>query len=413
MVCAERAPLPERQSIYREARRCRGCLGPIYDLGVNLGDQYIVEFPNKPGQGKKAPLRLMMCDDCNLVQLSHSVRRDLLYANYYYRSGVSRTMRAALAEVVAKARARVDVRSGDAVLDIGANDGTLLGFYPPYVRRVAVEPSSIGRDIPMERADYVIEDYFSYDKIPGKFGPFNIITSIAMFYDVERPQDFALDVKDLLAPDGVWINQLNYAPLAIDNNAFDFISHEHLTYFTTRAMTQIVNQAGLKIAHVEFLPINGGTARYYIVHREFGEKTMSAQFLDSEHSKGYRFPAIWEQWGERIRVWKTEFLSVLDCLKGKTIFVFGASTRGSVILQYAGVGVSQLPYASDVDPNKHGRYMVGVDIPIISPEEARARKPDYFLVLPYSYIDEFMVTEKEFRDRGGRFIVPVPEPRIV
>lgn len=397
--------------IYRETRVCRACLSRELAPVLDLGNQFIVEFPEKSGQGQQAPLSLVMCSSCKLVQLAGSVRRDLLYRNYYYRSGISRTMQAALKDIVENVQARISLYPGDEVLDIGSNDGTLLSYYPSNVGRIAVDPSDIAdRDVSRR-----IKDYFSYETIRrhGYRKGFKAITSVAMFYDVERPLDFALDVADLLTPDGIWVNQLNHAPLAVENNAFDFISHEHLTYFTTATMHRVIEQAGLEIVEAQFLPLNGGTVRYYITHRKASFSFGLLHLLSLDHPNRYDRLETWQAWGKSIADWRIRFWELIRSIESKIIFVLGASTRGNVILQYAGIDVRHLPYAADADSRKHGRYMVGVDIPIVSLEAARAMYPDYFLVLPYSYLDELILQEKEFRDRGGRFIVPLPEPRIV
>lgn len=375
---------------------------------MSLGNQYVVDFPQGPSaQTHQAPLDLVMCSDCRLLQLQHTVDRELMYRHYYYRSFTSRTMRDALRNVVDSA-VRV-VGEPKRVLDIGANDGCLLSYYDDYkgkdLFKVAVEPSQLFAEIGTATA--LVHDYFSYDAVK-RWAPYNIVTSIACFYDVDRPLDFMADVADVLDWDGIWINQMNYAPDMLDKNSYDMISHEHLTYWTTPTFVNGLSRVGLEIFRTEHLPLNGGTMRYYVGHRDKHPVSSQIEMRSLQLSD-------WTNWGGGLWVLGDRLKSMVQTLtiQGKKVLVFGASTRGNVILQYVGLDSSLLPFAADADRNKWGRVMAGTNIPIISLEEARAMKPDYFLVLPYSYLDEFMVQEKEFRDRGGKFIVPLPEPRIV
>ena len=389
-------------SHYRRTHFCRLCARITLTPAVSLGNQYVVDFPQDSwAQTYQAPLHLAMCGYCGLLQLQHTVDRDLMYRQYYYRSSTSRTMRAALHDIV-DAAVKV-VLKPERVLDIGANDGCLLGYYNQDVFKVAVEPSQLCNEI--ESASTVVHDYFGYNTVK-QWAPYDVVTSIACFYDVERPLDFMADVADVLDRDGVWINQMNYAPDMLDNNSYDMISHEHLTYWTTPTFADGLSRVGLEIFQTEHLPLNGGTMRYYIGHR-------GKHLVDRDIEMRILQPS-------KLAEWRTHLLELAGNLKsmvqnlvadGKKVLVFGASTRGHVILQFSGLGLGLL--AADADRNKWGRVMAGTNIPIISLEEARAMKPDYFLVLPYSYLDEFMVQEKEFRDRGGKFIVPLPEPRIV
>ena len=410
---------------FRAIHFCRLCTGVRLDDIWDLGEQAVADFPFAQSVITRpvlmVPLRLVRCVNCGLVQLAYTVDREAMYENYYYRSGVSKTMREALEGVVYGAMARVELRKWDAVLDIGCNDGELLNNYSNHLTRIGIDPSNItaamgrGPIINAGVPPILVHNYFSYGAVSQVWREnVKIITSVAMFYDVDRPLDFMADVADVLHPSGVWVNQLNYVPSIMENNAFDFISHEHLTYWDMTLMGDWLAKVGLEIFDVELLPLNGGTARFYIQHK--GVRPVTKQVSQMrEIEKDLRGDGMWRQFRQRIDLNGEILRNMIEEAKraGKVVAVLGASTRGNSLLQYYGLGVEQLPYASDRDPAKWGRKMVRTDIPIISEEEARARKPDYFLVLPYSYIDEIAVREKEYLSNGGKLIVPLPWARVV
>ena len=406
---------------YREQKFCRLCTSTDLTTVMDMGEQAVIDFPWgwQDAGVVLAPLRIAVCEACGLAQLRETVRRDIMYRQYWYRSGTSDTMVRALESVVQAARGSVPLTADDVVMDIGANDGTLLSYYPRDVVRVAVEPSQMA--VSIEMADYRVFDYFSLEALKGKVRDtveiqgVKIVTSIAMFYDVDRPLDFMADVAEILHPKGVWINQMNYLPTVMDNNAFDFISHEHLTYWTLRTLSWGLKKVGLEVFHMDTLPLNGGTARFYIQHK--GVRAVSSKVGEyAKESRGYDKPTVWKDFAERVEKNGVRLRGTIRDIvaSGKKVYVYGASTRGSTILHHYGLDSTVLPYAADKDKAKWGRYMVGTGgIKIISEEEARASLPDFFLVLPYSYIEEFKRRETEFLGRGGQFIVPLPEVHFV
>ena len=403
---------------YREQKFCRLCTSTELTTVMDMGEQAVIDFPSWQDAGVKAPLCIAVCEACGLAQLRETVRRDFMYRHYWYRSGTSDTMVLALESVVKAARGLVPLTGDDVVMDIGANDGTLLSYYPQDVVRVAVEPSQMA--VSIEMADYRVFDYFSLEAVRGvtrditESQRVKIVTSIAMFYDVDRPLDFMADVAEILHPEGIWINQMNYLPVVMDNNAFDFISHEHLTHWTLRTISWGLKKVGLEVFDMDTLPLNGGTARFYIQHK--GVRAVSSKVGGyAKEACGYDKPDVWKDFAERVEKNGVRLRGTIRDIvaSGKKVYVYGASTRGSTLLQHYGLDSTMLPYAADKDKAKWGRYMVGTGIKIISEEAARANLPDYFLVLPYSYIEEFKRRETEFLGRGGQFIVPLPEVHFV
>ncbi len=406
---------------------CRMCGSQALEEVWDLGSQFVTDFVAPGQEGFRAPLVLLFCHACRLAQLKHTVDRDLMYKTYYYRSSVSETMRAALTDVADRAMDAVMpagmtalkdwryLKPDTTVLDIGANDGYLLSRYPVSFHRVAVEPA---KNIEVEpgAANAVVRDYFSYDAVAPALprGKAMISTSVAVFYDVDAPRPFVHDLARLLEPDGVWVLQMNFTPPVMRANAFDFISHEHLTYWTLPTLQDLLRYEDLEVYDVEELPLNGGTYRVFIQHRGARQVTEHARELIRRDME-CETPEAWHALKARVDRNGDVLRAMLAgyAARGQRVFVAGASTRGNSLLQYYGLGVAELPFASDRDPRKAGRKMVGTDIPVISEEEAYAMKPDAWLLLPYSYLAQFLKRDREVFRAKSTFIVPLPDVMAV
>ncbi len=407
--------------VYHEITACRVCgceeLKPV----IGLGNQYVINFPDgdEPTEGIRAPLDMVICahTDCSLVQLKHTVNPDLMYREYWYRSGVNQTMRDALADVTQSACKRVDLVAGDIAVDIGANDGTLLRSYDNSdLVTVGFEPASNLVPLTSEGTSKVINDYFNRaafdENFPGRKA--KIVTSIAMFYDLEDPNSFVADIAGILDDGGVWINQMNYLGTMLTYNAFDNISHEHLEYYSLSSLEFLLSRHDLEVFDVEQNILNGGSLRAYICKKGQRPATAAVQAMRQTevHLKTYE-PYL--EFVDRLQAIKDKICRFIseERAKGKTVYVYGASTRGNTLLQYFGLDSSLLVAAAERNPAKFGKKMVGTNVPIISEEEARAAKPDYMLVLPWAFIDEFVKRETEFLSGGGKFIVPLPDFRLI
>ena len=398
--------------VYQEIKRCRWCEHRYLVRVFSLGMQHMTGFPmygqpNPP----KAPLEVVVCEKCGLPQLRHTVVPSVIYGDYFYRSGISNTMRAALRNVVEKAMAVVPLRAGDAVVDIGSNDGTLLACYPDWVRRTGFEPSNIAQHTP--QGIEVIGDYFSRSLYEGKA---KIVTSCAVFYDVGDPRRFIGDVVFLLDQDGVWVNQMNYLPLILKNTAYDFLSHEHVAFWDLTRFVRACQLYGLEPFDVEISALNGGTFRVYVQHKG-GPHAYSDRLpvLMHEEEKAWQpSTTMWTAFDRRVERVTQALQEVVSqaTRDGKKVFIRGASTRGYVILQHAKLD-HWISVAVDRDPRKRSRRYGASKIKIISEEEARDMRPDYYLPFIYSYLPELLSREAGFLQRGGKFIVPLPEVRTV
>jgi len=411
---------------------CRVC-GASIDPILSLGDQYVSTFlsPEQPN-GPKAPLKLVLCRQCRLLQLQHTVPGDMMYQNYWYRSGTNQTMRDALADISGAAARLVSLKEGDSVLDIGCNDGTLLGSYTvPGIYKIGFDPAQNLAEFSRKIADKVLIGFFDADRYFAepeltKHSP-KVVTSIAMFYDLEDPNKFVSDIKKIMHPEGVWIVQMSYLPLMLKQNDFGNICHEHLEYYSLQSLEYLLNLHGFSIIDAQLNDVNGGSIRVFIRNRvaspsTFGDKDHQKQaanrvqeLRDSEAKLGLDSMTPYRAFAERVEGIKKKVCDFIkdQVVRKKKVFVYGASTKGNTMLQYFGLDNSVIGAAAERNPDKWGMVTVGTRIPIISEAEARAAKPDYFLVLPWHFIDEFKAREHAYLSSTGRFIVPLPEFALV
>jgi NDP-4-keto-2,6-dideoxyhexose 3-C-methyltransferase len=402
---------------------CRLCksshLQPVRDFGSHYlsGRFPAADEPDPPS----APIRLMFCADCGLLQLAHNYAQDELFRHTYgYRSGINQMMRSHLAGITKEAVARVGLKSGDVVLDIGSNDATLLTSYPiSGLTRFGMDPT-----IAQYRSYYpeditTAEDYFSAAKFAeiSSGRKARAITSIAMFYDLPDPGAFVADIAASLAQDGMWIFEQCHVGLVLERNAFDTICHEHLEYYGVAQVHRLLSMHGMRISDVELNDINGGSFRVYACHQNAPYQTSSNidGILAMEKQAGLDKVETYIDFCSKMDRMTAELSAFLHAekSKGKSIYIYGASTKGNTLLQLCGLGKNVITAAADRNPLKWGRRTPATGIPIISEEEARAASPHYFLVLPWHFRDEFVEREKSFRETGGKLIFPLPHLEVI
>lgn len=410
-------------------KTCRVCGSSALTRVIDLGEQYLQGSFVKPGTEppplRKIPTTLVRCDAtrdekaCGMLQMEHSVPPLILYSKYWYRSGTNQTMRDHLGAIVQEAVNFIGRRNLVA-LDIGCNDGTLLHAYPKSVVKVGIDPSDAAKGIDGEIK--VIHDVFPStelaNEMKGTF--FDVITSIAMFYDLENPVDFAQNVKRLLAPDGIWIFEMSYMPSMLKLNSYDTICHEHLEYYSLAVIETVVKRAGMKIIRVSLNDSNGGSIRCFATHEDnFAfkgadvgclEELRREEFdLELDTDKPYR------DFQNRIDHHREELTDLLRKFKygGAKIHIYGASTKGNTILQWCGIDNMTIDFAAERNPEKYGATTLGTNIPIVSEEESRAMNPDYYLVLPWHFKTEFVRREEATLKRGIGMIFPLPTVEVV
>ena len=355
-----------------------------------------------------------------------------MYQNYWYRSGTNQTMRNALADIAHTVEKLMHLRAGDAVLDIGCNDGTLLAsFETRGVYKIGFDPAENLAVFSRKVADKLVAGFFESqaffrDPDLSRNRP-KVVTSIAMFYDLEDPNKFVSDVREVMQPDGLWVVQMSFLPLMLKQHDFGNICHEHLEYYSLQSLEFLLKRHCMELVDVELNDVNGGSLRAYIRNRSakegtFGDLEYRQQaarrvqaFREQEAKMNLDQPQTYREfaaWIERIKDDVAGFIKE-QVSRGKKVHLYGASTKGNTMLQYFGLDSTLITAAAERNPDKWGKVTVGTHIPIISEEEARSAKPDYFLVLPWHFIEEFQEREKDFLLAGGRFIVPLPHFALI
>ena len=409
---------------YREIVECRVCGGRQLDEIMHLGEQAIASrFPRRDEPDPvKAPLTLVHCAGCGLVQLRHSVDRDELFTyGYGYKSGTNATMRAHLADLVRWVEERCQLDASAIVIDIGSNDGTLLKSYAkPGLRRVGIDAIA-GKFWDAYPADIDLhEEFFSTAAYRSIFGreKARVITSVAMFYDLESPRDFVAAIRSALAPDGIWVLEQSYLPTMLEVNAYDTVCHEHLEYYAVRQIEWLARAEGLRVFDVQLNACNGGSFRIAICHEQSSYRTDEHQLavlrkLEADLALETRSP--YQAFKHRVNQHRDELTELVDRERAaeKTFYLYGASTKGNTLLQYCGLDSGKIVAAADRNPEKWDRRTPATAIPIISEEQARAARPDYFLVMPWHFRNEFVEREAAFRRSGGRLVFPLPTLEVV
>lgn len=410
--------------MYTEINRCRltgsSRLLPVLDLG----NQHLTGvFPRTPHEDVvSGPVQLVFCPDGGLLQLKQSYSLDQMYGgNYGYRSGLNQSMVTHLDQIANYLTDFVELASGDTVLDIGSNDGTLLGAYQPNgLTLIGIDPSAEKFRQFYREAAHLVVDFFSaalFNRhFPGRKA--KIVTSVAMFYDLEDPVQFARDVASVLAAEGVWHFEQSYMPLMLKRDAYDTVCHEHLEYYALSQIQWITQRAGLKILSIKFNDINGGSFSVTAARQE-ARYPADAKSVDEiiATEKSQKLDTVDPYLAFRGRVARhrqelTELVHKLNA-QGSVVAGLGASTKGNVVLQYCGFTPSDIRFISEVNPDKFGCYTPGTLIPIISDTERATRQPDYMLVLPWHFRENIIEREAEFMSRGGRLIFPLPRIDVV
>jgi hypothetical protein len=327
-----------------------------------------------------------------------------------------------LHELARTAADAAQLAPGDLVVDVGCNDGTLFdGYQSDGLRYLGFDPSDVTR-YAIEKGYEVEVSFFSRARLARRYPDqkAKVLTSIAMFYDLEAPAAFVADAAQSLAEEGIWVIELHYLPLMLERNQFDAIVHEHLEYYSLAVLERLLGDAGLEVVQAEVNDLNGGSIQLFIAHagrrrptKDGEEQLQELRIKEFEMALDSADP--YAAFATRVTQVKDDLSRLCRSLAddGKTIHVYGASTKGNTILQYAELGREVIPYAADRNPDKWGAETIRTKIPIISEEDSRAMSPDYYLVLPWHFMDEFVEREHEFLAGGGKFIVPLPEVRVI
>jgi hypothetical protein len=408
----------------REITACRVSGSPNLIPVLNLGLQKLTGlFPQTPHEEvTTGPLELVWCPDSELLQLRHSCSPEEMYGeNYGYRSGLNQSMVRHLQSKVRHLERLCPLAAGDLVLDIGSNDATTLRSYATRdLCRAGIDPTGARfREFYGPGID-LLPDFFSAEifrrRYPGRRA--RIVTSIAMFYDLESPLSFIRDVAEVMADDGIWHLEQSYMPSMLRMNSYDTICHEHLEYYALGPVQKMLQACGMRILDVQMNSVNGGSFAVTAVKENSpmcGSGTVVEWLLEQEERMGLHTPRPFRQFEERVFEHRANLQRLVRALlaDGKRVLGYGASTKGNVLLQFCGFTPKDLAAIGEVNPDKFGRFTPGTGIPILPEAEVKAMRPDYLLVLPWHFKENIVAREEEYLAAGGKMIFPLPEIEIV
>jgi len=410
-------------------KSCRICGNTELASILNLGEQSLTGvFPKtKDSEITRGPLELVKCmggagkEACGLVQLRHSNDSAEMYGdNYGYRSGLNNSMVRHLNDIVTGILNLISLQENDLIIDIGSNDATTLKMYPQGKYLFAgIDPTALKFKKYYTDNIRIMPTFFSAAAVEKEFGgkKAKVITSISMFYDLEEPLKFVADIHKTLADDGVWVFEQSYMPLMLERMAYDTVCHEHLEYYGLKQIKWMLDNAGFKIIDIELNDTNGGSFKVTAAKQQGGrpESPKVKEILANEERLALDTLAPFQEFAKNIVKHRAGLIAALRELKkqNKTVLGYGASTKGNVILQYCGLTAVELPCIAEVNEDKFGAFTPGTLIPIVSERDAKALKPDYFLVLPWHFRENIITREREFLKAGGRLIFPLPKIEIV
>ena len=398
----------------KKVKKCLLCNNKKLKSIFDLGSLYVSNFvsKNKIKKGTKSPLNLLYCNKCTLIQLSHLAPQEIMYRRFYwYKSGVTATMREGLRELYLDCQKNVKLKKNDIVLDIGANDGTLLKYFKnKNFKTIGCEPAKNLKNELKKNCNYLMDTFWSKRELvkilnKKKLEKPKLITAIGMFYDLEDPNKFIKDAADSLDDDGIFVAQFMSLKSMIEKNDLGNICHEHIEFYSFQSIKYLFEKNGLKIFKISENDINGGSYRFYCRKLKSGSIN-----LPKENVRKMMNGFI-----KRVKNNKKETMNFIknQLKKNKKIFLYGASTKGNTVLQYYGINKKMIPYAAERSSFKWGKYTIGSGIKIISEVKAKKMKPDYFFVTPWGFIKEFIKREKNWLNRGGKFILPFPKMKII
>jgi hypothetical protein len=402
----------------------------LFSLGEICVSDFVPQQDDRDLLRRPVELKLCLAPRSGLVQLAHTTRADDMYARYWYKSGTNQTMTNELKQIAESSQELAKTKKGNVFVDIGCNDGTLLRFLNKDLIRIGFDPAKNIVEESKKYGSLIINDYFNYKTYKNsKYGDkkATAVTSIAMFYDLEDPHSFIKDVDKIMDKNGLWVIQMSYLPLMLKQLAFDNICHEHLEYYSLTSLKYLLNMHGFKVVDCQLNDVNGGSFRIY-ARKQKADPTKFATapyrdvaayrigaILTHEKSLKLNDPKIYKDFYKKINTLKTQTVNFIRREKknGKSIWGYGASTKGNTLLQWFGLDNTLIDAIAERSPAKYNLRTAGTNIPIKSEGDMRRARPDYLLILPWHFVSEFQKREVSFLKRGGKFIVPCPKFEII
>lgn len=404
--------------------RCRICKGDRLTMFLSLGSQphcnSFLRAEQLGGSEPHWPLELLYCADCHLVQLSCVVDPEIMFSNYVYVSGTTTTLPAHFRRSAANLIERFATPHSALVVDIGSNDGTFLQAFKDLGLRVqGVDPATNVSQIANERGIPTLNNFFGERvaaQILAEQGPARLMTAAGVFFHIDDMDDVCCGVRELLDERGIFQVQAIYLGGMLEQNSFDNVYHEHVSYYTLRPLIHLFSRFGLSVFDVGHSPIHGGSLLVYVCHEgAYPVSDAVERQLAYEHAQGWDTLAPYQEFARRVEQLRVDLVAMLRDLKGqgRRLAAYGAPAKGNTLLNYCQIGTDLLDYAAEKAPLKIGLYTPGMHLPVIDEEEAMKQPPEYFLLLPWNFGDELLRKNEPYRVAGGKFIVPIPNPEVV
>ncbi len=408
-------------------KSCRVCGNKNIVSLLSLGNQSLTGvFPKDKNEVvTSGPLELVKCKEskngstCGLVQLAHTYPKIEMYSkNYGYRSGLNKLMLNHLEGKAKQIKKALKLQTGDIIVDIGSNDGSFLKNFNKNLTLVGIDPTGFKEYYPNHIS--LLPYFFSADLFKKNFGnkKVKVVTSIAMFYDLDSPIDFMKNIHDILDENGIWVTEQSYLPYMLKANSYDTICHEHLEYYCLKQVKWMADKVGFKIIDIKLNNINGGSFEVTMAKKESKlkeNKKLVRKMLKEETRIGMSTNEPIKALASRLIKSRKNLLDFLAKVKknGKTIMGYGASTKGNVLLQFCNITPKLLPFIGEINKSKFGSFTPKTLIPIISEEKVKKMKPDYLLVLPWHFRNNIIEKEKEYLQSGGILVFPLPKLELV
>jgi len=406
----------------KECRVCKSTdLHKFLDFGMQPAADMFLKKEQLDLDEPKWPLEVWFCKNCTHVQLGYIASRKPLYESFKYLSSVSKTMRENFQDISNEATSRFNLGENSLVIDIGCNDGTLLKYFRALGTRVlGIDPSPTVKFAIADGID-IINDFFNenvVDKVLKKYGKVSCVTGTNVFAHIDDYNSFLSGLNKILEDDGVMIWEFPYLVDTLNKLEFDTIYHEHLSYFSLKPLITLFKRFDMELFNVKRNPVHGGSIRIF-VKKSTGKWDINHNVINNllELEKSMKLDGLdtYREFAEKVENIRERFVSLLKRLKseGKRIVGNGAPAKGNALLSYCNIGPETIDYLAELNPLKHGAYTPGMHIPVVSLEQMHKDNPDYMVILPWNIKDDIIKQEEEFKQKGGKFIIPIPLPTII
>ena len=402
---------------------CRSCghtdLLQVLNLGCVPFANALLTNEQLREREDRFPLELYFCPQCALAQIGETVPPERLFRDYTYASSVSDTMVEHARTLVEALIERYDLGSTSRVIEVASNDGYLLQFYKARgIRVLGIEPAANIADLAIKKGISTLIEFFDEGlarRLAARGEVADIIHAHNVFAHVPDPNTFVGGIKQVLKPDGVAVIEAPYLRDLIGKLEFDTIYHEHFSYYSVSSVEALCRRHGLMIRDVELVPIHGGSLRLFVAHAGGQASHRVAELLAQEKFEGLLSFEYYRDFAERVARLKQQLLALLEGLKkqGQRVAAYGASAKGSTLMNAFGVDRRLIEFVVDRSQLKQGRFTPGNHLPILPPDALLERRADYVLLLTWNFAAEILSQQAEFRRRGGKFILPVPEVTVV